>query len=95
MTVNPLEKVGVEDQGSVACGLSPVSLPVCPTGDATPSSELTYAVGHVERDFADSYGHLDFPRGQKLYRRTWDLVITDLADDYRHNPRRLGVALAA
>jgi hypothetical protein len=46
---------------------------------------LTYSAGPDQPIWHDKYGRIDFPAGQKLYGRAWDLVVTDLAEDLHDN----------
>jgi len=46
---------------------------------------LTYSAGDDQACWHDENGRFDFPRNQLLYGRDWDLVVTDLAEDYHSN----------
>ena len=46
---------------------------------------LTYSAGGDQQCYHDEYSRFDFPRGQNLYWRDWDLVVTDLAMDFHAN----------
>lgn len=46
--------------------------------------EYTYSAGNGECCH-DECGRFELPRNQCLYHKDWQLVATDLADDYHHN----------
>lgn len=48
-------------------------------------SALTYSAGGDQECYHDEYSHFQFPKGQNLYWRDWDLVVTDLAKDFHTN----------
>lgn len=48
-------------------------------------SALTYSAGGDQACWHDENGRFEFPVRQLLYGRDWDLVVTDLAEDYHAN----------
>lgn len=45
-------------------------------------SAFTYSAGGRQECFHDENGRFAFPKEQHLYGRSWDLVVTDLAEHF-------------
>lgn len=53
-------------------------------GQGSVAGGFSYSAGNCE-SYHDESGLIAFRRGQSLYRRSWYLVVTDLAADFRNN----------
>jgi len=45
----------------------------------------TYSAGPDQACWHDNMGRFSFPAGQSFYGKDWELVATDLAEDYHSN----------